>query len=181
MDTDKGTVAQDALFSGLYTELHRLARRELARRGGSGALSPTTLVHEAYLNMRERSGLDFPDRAQFMGYAARVLRGLIVDEARSRAAEKRGGRIEFTTLRTEGAGQPVVRDEELIQIGEMLDTLAVADASLAELVELKFFCGLSVGEIAALRGVSERTVERDWQKARAYLRRGLQGPDPEPN
>lgn len=171
--------ANDTLFSSLYAELHRLARRELARLGAPALLSPTTLVHEAYLNMRERPGIGFPDRAQFMGYAARVLRGLIVDEARRQTTDKRGGRIEFTTLRSESAGQPALEDAEVVRIGDTLDALAATDAPLAELVELRFFCGLSVSEISALRGVCERSVQRDWEKARAFLRRSLDVPDPE--
>lgn len=168
-----GSSARDELFATLYAELHRLARRELARQGGFATLSPTTLLHEAYLGMAGRPGLEFPDRAHFMGYAARVMRGIIVDHARSRTAQKRGGQVAFTTLRTDFVEKSAVEDDELVRIGDLLDTLAATDAPLAELVDLKFFCGFSVGEISALRGVSERTVQRDWEKARAYLRRGI--------
>jgi RNA polymerase sigma factor (TIGR02999 family) len=168
-----GSDAHDALFSSLYAELHRLARRELARRNGQAAFSPTTLLHEAYLDMAGRRGIDFPDRARFMGYAARVMRGLIVDEARSRSALKRGGDAVITSLNTDVAEQHAVPDEELVRVGELLDELAASEPPLSELVDLKFFCGFSVAEIAALRGVCERTVQRDWEKARAYLYRGL--------
>jgi len=168
-----GPSAQDDLFSTLYAELHRLARRELAQRGGFATLSPTTLLHEAYLNMAGRPGLAFPDRTRFMGYAARVMRGIIVDHARNRAAQKRGGQIAFTALSTDVVEQSAVEDEVLVRIGDLLDLLATTDAPLAELVDLKFFCGFSVGEISALRGVSERSVHRDWEKARAFLRRGV--------
>ena len=105
-----GSSAGDALFSALYEELHRLARRELGRRGGLVTLSPTTLIHEAYLNIAGRLGLTFRDRAGFMGYAARVMRGIIVDQARSRAAQKRGGQVDFTTLRTDVIEQSAVQD-----------------------------------------------------------------------
>ncbi len=164
---------RDSLFSGLYEELHRLARRELARQGGRAILSPTTLLHEAYLDMAGQHELEFPDRARFMGYAARVMRGLIVDHARSRSAQKRGGLVEITSLRTDVVDQAAVGDDEIVRIGEILDELAGRDPSLAELVELKFFCGFSVVEIAALRGISERTVQRDWEKARAFLYRSI--------
>ena len=163
---------RDALFETLYDELHRLARRELAQRGG-GMLSPTTLIHEAYLDMAGRGELAFPDRGRFMGYAARVMRGLIVDHARSRAAQKRGGHVAITSLKTDVAEQSAVQDDELVRIADVLEQLAASDPALAELVDLKFFCGFSVVEIAALRGVSERTVQRDWEKARAYLHRGV--------
>lgn len=159
----------DALFTTLYRELHRLARRELDRRNGFVTLSPTTLLHEAYVDMAARRELDFPDRATFMGYAARVMRGLIIDHARSRSAQKRGGLVEITSLRTDVMEQSAVADHELLQIGECLDELAGSDPRLSEVVDLKFFCGFSVAEIAALRGDSERTVQRDWEKARAYL------------
>jgi RNA polymerase sigma factor (TIGR02999 family) len=166
-------VARGALFAALYDELHRLARRELARRGPQATLSPTTLLHEAYLDIVERDGLAFPDRSRFMGYAARVMRGLLVDHARNRCAQKRGGLVAITSLRTDVAEQCGIADDELVRVGEVLEELARNDASLAELVDLKFFCGFSVREIAALRGVSERTVQRDWEKARAYLYRGM--------
>lgn len=163
--------ARDALFAGLYEELLRMARRELARSGAPATLSPTTLLHEAYLDMAGREGLAFPDRARFMRYAARVMRGLIIDYARSRAAEKRGGRVAITSFKTDVPDLPVADDVELVRIGEALDDLAKSDAPLAEVVDLKFFCGFSIAEIAAMRGVSERTVQRDWAKARAYLHR----------
>lgn len=160
--------AADALFAALYAELHRIARRELARGGSNMTLSATTLLHDAYLEMAGRGGTSFPDRARFMGYAARVMRGLIVDHARRRQASKRGGRFHITALSTDVIDQ-LVDDGEVTRISEALDSLATVDASLAEVVDLKFFCGFSFVEIAAMRGVSERTVQRQWEKARLYL------------
>ena len=177
--SDVGTPApasganRDALFAALYDELHRLARRELARRSGPGTFSPTTLLHEAYLDMAGRRELTFPDRARFMGYASRVMRGLIIDHARSRSAAKRGGSHDITSLKTDVAEQFAVDDSSLVRLGDILDELAASEPALSELVDLKFFCGFSVAEIAALRGMSERTVQRDWEKARAYLHRSL--------
>jgi len=107
-----------------------------------------------------------------MGYAARVMRGLIIDHARSRRAQERGGQFEITSLGTE-VGENVVDDRELTRISEGLDELAKVDASLAEVVDLKFFCGFSFAEIAAMRRVSERTVQRKWEKARIYLHRSV--------
>jgi RNA polymerase sigma factor (TIGR02999 family) len=160
--------ATEALFTALYGELHRLARRELARSGSLVTLSATTLLHEAYLDISGREGSMFPDRARFMGYAARVMRGLIIDYARNRQAVKRGGRFEITSLGTEIA-ESVADSNELEKIGEALDELATLDPELAQIVDLKFFCGFSFVEIAAMRGVSERTIQRGWEKARLYL------------
>jgi RNA polymerase sigma factor (TIGR02999 family) len=167
---DKG--AADALFSALYAELHRLAKRELARQSAPPSLSVTTLLHEAYLQMAGRNGISFPDRPRFMGYAARVMRGLIIDRARSKSAVKRGGQFEITSLGTEaGDNLPDVR--ELTSVSEALDQLEKIEPALAEIVDLKFFCGFSFAEIAAMRGVSERTVQRQWDKARIYLHRSI--------
>ncbi len=160
--------AAKALFRVLYSELHRLAKRELARHGGALTVSPTTLLHEAYLDMAERPGPQFPDRGRFMAYAARVMRGVMIDHARSRQAIKRGGQFELTTLNTE-VGEKVADARELAQISEALDELAKTDPSLAEIVDLKFFCGFSFAEIAAMQGTCERTVQRKWEKARIYL------------
>ena len=159
--------ATEALFAALYSELHRLAKRQLARQNAL-SLSVTTLLHEAYLDMAGRDGQSFPDQARFMGYAARVMRGLIIDHARNRRAQKRGGRFEITSLATD-AGENAIDDRELSRISEALDELAKMEPALAEIVDLKFFCGFTFSEIAGMRGLSERTVQRDWEKARIYL------------
>jgi len=169
--------AADALFAALYAELHRLAKRELWRQGNVVSISATTLLHEAYLDISARGGASFPDRARFMGYAARVMRGLIIDHARSRSAVKRGGQFEITRLGTESAGQ-VADERELTRISEAVEQLAKTDSSLAEVVDLKFFCGFSFVEIAAMRGLSERSVLRKWEKARIHLHRLLRAPAP---
>jgi len=163
--------AAEALFAALYNELHRLARRELAK-GGNVTLGVTTLLHEAYIRISDRDGLAFPDRARFMGYAARVMRGLIIDHVRRRRARKRGGLFEITALETTVADK-VTNEEELQLISDVLDELAQVDATLAEVVDLKFFCGFSFAEIGAMRGVSERTIQRHWEKARLYLHRAI--------
>ena len=164
--------AADALFSTLYSELHRLAKRELARQGSMASLSVTTLLHEAYLDMSARADVSFPDKGRFMGYAARVMRGLIIDQARRRMAVKRGGEFEITSLESDVAGR-VADADELATIGEALDRLAKVEPDLAEIVDLKFFCGMSFAEIAAVRELSERTVQRKWEKARIYLRHSM--------
>jgi len=107
-----------------------------------------------------------------MGYAARVMRGLIIDHARRGHAQKRGGQFEITSLST-NVIENAVNSKELTQISDALDELAKIDPSLAVVVDLKFFCGFSFAEIAAIRGVSERTVQRNWEKARVYLHRSV--------
>lgn len=170
--TERGDrAAADELFAALYSELHRLAERQLARRGGGVTLGPTTLLHEAYIDISRRDAA-FPDQAHFMGYAAKVMRGLIIDYSRSRHARKRGGGFEITSLNGD-VGGPVADDKELLQISAALDELATVEPSLAQVVDLKFFCGFSFAEIAAMRGVSERTVQRHWEKARIYLHRAI--------
>jgi RNA polymerase sigma factor (TIGR02999 family) len=160
-------VSAGKLFALLYGELRRLARRQLARQGVV-SLSATTLIHEAYLDMAAKGGQSFPDRGRFMAYAARVMRGLIIDHVRNRLAIKRGGRFELTSLTT-NAGDVISDEQELTRISQALDELAHMDSSLSQIVDLKFFCGFSFGEIAGMVGVSERTVHRKWEKARIYL------------
>ena len=164
--------AAEALFSALYSELHRMAKRELARHGAMVSLGATTLLHEAYLDFAAREGTSFPDRARFMGYAGRVMRGLIIDHARSRHAQKRGGQFELTSFDTD-VRENLVDDRELTHVSAALDELAETEPSLARVVDLKFFCGFSFAEIAAMQDVSERTVQRMWEKARIYLYRSI--------
>lgn len=165
--------AAEALFAALYSELRRVARRELARQGSPVSLSATTLLHEAYLDIASQNGApSFPDRGHFMSYAARVMRGLIIDHARKGQAQKRGGQFEITALSTD-VGESVADHRELERIGAALDELTKSDASLAEIVDMKFFCGFSFAEIGAMRGISERTVQRKWEKARIYLHHNI--------
>lgn len=165
-------IAHRQLFRALYGKLRRIAERELRRAGGASPLSPTTVLHEAYLAIAGRQSVMFADRARFMAYAARAMRGLIIDNARGRGSQKRGGAFHITSLNTDvadGAGDAA----ELEHIGEALDELAKLDGRLAQVVDLKFFCGFSFAEIAAMHDVSERTVQRDWDKARILLHRFL--------
>ena len=166
-------VASGKLFTRLYAELHRIARRELAKNGWGVTLGATELLHEAYLDLSKIDGSRFPDEQRFMGYAARVMRGLVIDYARGRRAQKRGGKFELTAISTDVA-ESVADGTELTALGAALDELAAVDPLLADVVDLKFFCGFSVPEIAAMKGVSERTIERSWQKARLFLHRTVQ-------
>jgi RNA polymerase sigma factor (TIGR02999 family) len=118
--------------------------------------------------MASAHGPTFPDRSRFMAYAARVMRGLIIDHARSRRAQKRGGQFHLTSIDAD-ADERVIDDRELTRISDALDELAAVDRGLAEIVDLKFFCGFSFAEIAAMRRISERSTQRMWEKARIYL------------
>jgi RNA polymerase sigma factor (TIGR02999 family) len=168
----------DALFTALYRELHRIARRELHRGGGPLTLSATTLLHETYLDLCAR-GLRFEHRDRFYAYAARAMRGLIVDRSRHRQAIKRGAGFELTSFDATGAADladELAAGDDLQPLSDALDALARADPALAELVELKYFCGFDLVDIARMRGVGERTVQRHWDKARAFLRHALGTP-----
>lgn len=170
----------DELFTLLYRELHRLAARHLRRGDSNLTLGTTTLLHEAYLKLSARTSTKFESRARFLAYASRAMRRLVIDYSRRRRAGKRGGG--FVLVPAHGdecapAGQADTGD--LDRIDGALDVLARADPALAELVDLHFFAGFSLVDIARLRNVSERTVQRDWRKARLLLFRAVQGPDGE--
>ena len=163
--------SRQELFSVLYDELHRLAQREL-RRGAPLTISPTTLLHETYLKLSGREAVKFPDRVRFLAYASRAMRRLIIDYVRSRCAQKRGAGFEITSLPTEDL--PHAQEEsELESIGEALTVIGEIEPRLAQIVDLKFFCGFSFAEIAGVMGVSERTAQRDWDKARILLQHHL--------
>jgi RNA polymerase sigma factor (TIGR02999 family) len=162
----------DRLFATLYGELRRLADFRVRSDHGAAAVSPTTLVHETYLNMARRRGNRFPDPRRFLTYAARAMHGLLVDIRRRKHALKRGAGVHVAQLDAEVDVQSP-DGAQLQRLTAALDTLAALDPGLAELVNLKYFCGLSFTEIAALRGISERTVQRDWDKARLLLYREM--------
>ena len=125
--------------------------------------------------MARREGVEFPDRARFLGYAARVMRGLVIDGIRRRQARKRGGDLQITSLDGKDLGDetPAGDAEDMERLGRALDELAAMEPEIAQVVELKFFCGFTFAEIASLRNSSERTVQRHWDKARIYLRHAL--------
>ena len=168
--------AAKTLFAALYRELHAIAERELRRGGSELTLGTTTLLHEAYLDIAQREGVDFASRGEFLAYAARAMRGLTIDYVRRRQAKKRGGEFHITSSGVESApaNQPD-SPEALERLGAALDMLAGVNAPLAQLVDLHFFAGFTFAELAELRGVSERTIQRDWRKARLLLHRAMQG------
>jgi RNA polymerase sigma factor (TIGR02999 family) len=157
-------------FASLYHTLRELAERQLRRNAGL-PVSATTLLHEAYFGLAD-SKATFPDQARFIGYAARVMRGMIIDLVRERRALKRGAEFHITQLPTE-PGAPAADVSALSRLSDALDELAKHDPALAETVDLRYFCGYTFDEIAAQRGTSKRTVQREWEKARLLLFREL--------
>jgi RNA polymerase sigma factor (TIGR02999 family) len=166
-------VAADRLFGLLYDELRRIAHRALADQRHESALQTTALVHELYLRLLGNFRPADDDRRRFFGAAAKAMRRILIDRARERLAAKRGGGVRPLTLDFEVAVES--HAAEALAVDEALAALEHHDPRLAELVELRFFAGRSVEEIAALLGVSERTVKRDWQKARALLADWMSG------
>jgi RNA polymerase sigma factor (TIGR02999 family) len=161
-----------ALFTALYGDLCRLARREVYRNGARDYLSTGTLVHEAWIDISARPALCFEEPGRFLSYAARMMRGLVIDRVRAHHAQKRGGGCIITALDTHTAEQ-VAEPAMLERIAEALDELAAIEPELARVVDLKFFCGVTLIEVANMHGVSERTVQRQWDKARLLLHRAL--------
>lgn len=161
--------AAERLWAAVYAELHRIAERELRREGAGRTLSSTGLVHEAYFKLVDQDDVSWQDRGHFYAVACRAMRQVLVDRARQRRARKRGGGQRDLTLRSTLAGE-ADRGFDLVELDEALDRLAGHEEGLARIVELRFFGGLSLAEVAEVTGGSLRTVERGWARARAYLR-----------
>ena len=162
--------AADQAFALLYADLRRLAHSRLRRSGEMTLLDTSALVHESFLRLHGQAHLDFADRHHFLGYAAKVMRAVVIDLVRARGAASRGGDVEHLTLNTAiadsaGAGH----DDEVVRVHEALQALGSSDPRLVQVVEMRYFAGLSEREIAEALGVTERTVQRDWQKARLFL------------
>lgn len=163
--------AADELFSRVYDQLQALARRQLGSSHGQ-TLDTTGLVHEAYLRMVDVDGISFENRAQFLAYAGRAMRAIIIDHARRRTAQKRGGGVRAVTL--DDHMTPVEHEaEQVLSIEEALVELEQLSPRLARVVECRFFAGMTDEETAAGLDISDRTVRRDWLKARAYLHAAL--------
>ena len=165
--------AADGLFALLYDDLRVLARRQLARLNPGQTLAPTVLVHESYMKFAERSAPDALNRQHFLGIAARAMRHIVIDHVRRRTAQKR----DRGQRRSLDSDIPVVDANsgvDLLAMDNALTRLEELDRRQAKVVELRFFGGFELSEIAALLDISERTAERDWQKARAFLYASLQ-------
>jgi RNA polymerase sigma factor (TIGR02999 family) len=161
--------AIDALFELLYNDLRRLARSRLAASGHQTLLNTEALVHEAYLRFHQAGRIALNDREHFLAYAATTLRSVVVDFVRKRNAERRGGDLTRITLDTDVSDQLGASDDEILEVHEALAKLAEVDMRLVRVVEMRYFAGLSVNEIAAALDVTDRTVRRDWEKARLLL------------
>ena len=163
--------AMDRVLATLYQELHGMARRQLAGQQQGHTLDATALVHEAYLKLigRDPGSVQFDDRSHFFAYAASAMRSVIVDYARQRLAQKRGGDLHRVTDLPDDIEGGFSLDEDMLGLDRALEQLTSVDPRLTQVVELRYFAGLSELEIAALLERSERSVRRDWQKARMYL------------
>ena len=168
--------AIDQLCALLYRELHQIAHARLQRHEAISLLNTTALVHESYVRLLQVGRLNVTDQSHFLAYAARVMRSIIVDFVRQRLAHRRGGGAMHVLLPTDIAASEPSREETVMQINEALDTLAKVDERLVRVVEMRYFAGMSEQDIATALGVTERTVRRDWQKARLLLCAALQEP-----
>jgi RNA polymerase sigma factor (TIGR02999 family) len=164
--------ALDALMPLVYEHLRLIARRQLAAREHGATLSTTGLVHETYLKLADQSRVDWRDRSRFFALVSVAMRHILVDRARARLAQKREGALQRVTLDSD----EVAADDQpqaVLDLNEAVDRLAAAEPRLARVVECRFFGGLSEDETAEALGITRRTVQRDWMKARMLLRRAL--------
>jgi RNA polymerase sigma factor (TIGR02999 family) len=162
-------LARDALFAAAYAELHRLARARLRAGGRDSVLDTTCLVHESYLRFVNAGELRAEDRRAFFAYASQVMRSVIVNSVRERLADKRGGAQRPLTLSTKLGANVLDTEETVLRVHEALDDLQKAQPRLAQVAQMRYFGGYSEQEIAETLDVTERTVQRDWEKARLVL------------
>ena len=164
--------ALESLLPLVYEELHRQAVRFFNRERAGHTLQPTALVNEVYLRLINQHEVSWQNRAQFFGIAAQMMRRVLVSHARGRQAQKRGGAAEHIMLE-EGVAEAPQRDLNLLGLDDALSRLETMDPEKGRMVELRFFCGLSVEETAEVMGVSPRTIDRQWQTAKAWLHREI--------
>jgi RNA polymerase sigma factor (TIGR02999 family) len=165
--------ALDALLPALYADLRAQAARALRREAAGHSLQPTALVHETYLRLIDQGRVPVESRSQFYGIAARVMRQILVDHARTRSAAKRGGAVQPVTL-TDSAAVTDLPAVEILAVHEAIERLELLDPQQARLVELRYFAGLTIADTAAALGISPATAKRDWVVASAWLRRELE-------
>lgn len=164
-DTD----AVDALFRSVYPELRHMARGRLRKHERNTLLDTTELVHESYMRFVQAGRLNIEDRAHFMGYAGKIMRSVIVDTVRERLAQRRGGKQPAVTLDSQVADRGIDAMARVLEVHDALDGLAQHDPRLVQVVELRYFAGLTDVQVAEALGIAERTVRRDWEKARLLL------------
>jgi RNA polymerase sigma factor (TIGR02999 family) len=170
---DPDPSARERLMSAVYQELRRLAASHLRREREGHTFTPTVLVHELYLRILDQEDLSFEDRRSFFAYTSSAMRGILVDHARQRKAEKRGGGAAAVEL-PDSLSQDQADAEEVIAVHEALERLEALDPAQARIVEYRYFSGLTTAEIARLMDLSEQDVDREWRLARAWLKRKLQ-------
>jgi RNA polymerase sigma factor (TIGR02999 family) len=163
----------NAVFAEAYRELRNLARRRLRSGGRNTVLDTTSLVHESYLRLASAGRLRIEDRIQFLRYAGCAMRSVVVDFVRQRQSNRRGGARDRITLTTSAGVSPNAGERQIIRVHEAITELAKYDARMAQVVEMRYFGGLTEMEIAEALGVTERTVRRDWEKARLWLSEAL--------
>ena len=160
---------KDALLPLLYDELRHLARARLSSGGRNVTLDTTALVHESFLRLQKAGHLEVADRDHFLAYAAASMRSIVVDAIRRRRSERHGGNVVHVTLGTHGASELGASEEEILEVHDALGFLAKVNTRLAQVVEMRYFLGLTDAEIAAALGMTDRTVRRDWERARLLL------------
>lgn len=171
---DGEAAAGDALIDAVYGQLRLMARAHVSRERSNHSLPPTALVHEAYLKLVDQRRVQWQNRAQFFAIASRLMRRILVDHARARAATKRGAGLTMVLHDADGSYKPP--DADILALDAALRKLAAIDPRQCEMVELRFFGGLTVDEVASVLGIAPITVKRDWALARTWLYRALQEP-----
>ena len=169
------TGGADKLFDLAYQDLRRMARSRLHASGHHTVLDTTALVHESYLRLSRAGHLQFPDRARFLVYAGQVMRSVIVDLVRERGSQRRGGDVMRVTMTDNiaAAGRSEASETEIMAVHEALEALAKVDLRMAQVVEMRYFGGMTDAEIGEALGMNERTVRRDWEEARLFLAAAL--------
>ena len=168
------SAALGELYALLYPELHRLAHSRVRRSGALTLLDTTSLVHESYLRFEKSGAVSIGDRGQFMAYAARVMRSVVVDAVRARHIERRGGHSVHVGLdEAKDLHAQDRHDSEVLRVHESLEELATIDARLVQVVEMRYFAGMTEAEIASALALSQRTISRSWEKARLFLHASL--------
>jgi RNA polymerase sigma factor (TIGR02999 family) len=158
-----------AVFDVTYQDLRRMARARVSQGGRGTLLDTTSLVHESFVRFANAGELKLNDRAHFFRYAGHVMRSVIVDMARARSAERRGGDAQHVALDTSAHDRATEGEEQVLRVHEALEELGQHDPRLVQVVELRYFAGMTEPEIAEVLGITDRTVRRDWEKARLLL------------